>query len=508
MSLTFALFMAAILTSKIDNAAAISRYFLSYQVEHIMHEHRMALTEKSVRVGFTWADAMRNVRKRLLFKRRDYLFTTKDQASAFEYIETCKLFCGIFNVTKAILSHGIDTERVPVFKDGKDTGVTEEIKVGYIKFDNGSRILAFSSNANAMRVYGGDVGADEYAFHGDADAAYETMQGRVTWGFDWDIWSAHNGIDTKFNALAREAEHGKNGFHHRKITMEYAVGQGLVEKINNLTGKSMSPEEFIGDCKKRAGSTDVYEQAYNCNPKGTNSAIVQLTSIQLCSADYKIPRVHFENATMVAQFGAFTRETQLVRQMAIQRFLDTAFDALFQRSVHRSLGFDVAASGQGDLACIYIDEKKSEDFWLDALFTCRTDDWDFLQTVLWHFMRRLPSITGAGDETGLGKQICWQTAKEFPERFFGVNFSTKKHDMGAVLMTQLQAIQKRFPREEKDVAADFFAMRKMFIGGSWKFSESKNPLNPASHCDIAWAGGLSSAADALKPAMTFTSTLC
>lgn len=494
MTAALILFMAAISTIKIDNAKAISRYFLSYQVEHIMHEHRMALTEKSVRVGFTWADAMRNVRKRLLHKRRDYLFTTKDQGSAFEYIETAKLFCGIFNATKAILSHGVLDERVPVFKDGKDTGLTEEIKVGYIKFDNGSRILAFSSNANAMRVYGGDVGADEYAFHGDADAAYETMQGRVTWGFDWDIWSAHNGIDTKFNALAREAELGKNGFHHRKLTMEYCVTQGLVEKINNLTGKAMTPAEFIEDCKKRAGSSDVYEQAYNCNPKGTNSAIVQLTSIQLCSADYKIPRIHVEKAAIESQFGVFTKETQLIRQVAIRRWLDTIFGDLFGTAEHHTLGFDVAASGQGDLACVYADGKKGEEFWLRGLFTCRTDDWDFLQKVVWHFMNRLPSVTGAGDETGLGKQICWQTAKEFPQRFHPVNFRSKKHDMGAVLMGQLQSAQKRFPRDEKDVGADYFALRKMHIGGTWKFSESKNPLNPASHCDIAWAGALSSEA--------------
>lgn len=501
------IFMAAILTSKIDDGKAISRYFLTYQVEHIMHEHRMALAEKSVRIGFTWADGMRNVRKRLLFKRRDYLFTTKDQASAFEYIETCNLFCQIFNVTRSIISHGVMDDRVPVFKDGKDSGFTEEIKIGYIKFDNGSRILAFSSNPNAMRVYGGDVGADEYAFHKEPEEAYETMQGRVTWGFDWDMWSAHNGIDTKFNALAREAEAGKNGFHHRKITMEYAVGQGLVEKINAVSGKNLSREEFLADCRKRAGSDEVYEQAYNCNPKGSTSAIVQWTSIQLCQAEYKIPRLHMEKAAIDSQFGVFTEETKIARRLQIIRYLDTVFGECFAKAAHHTLGFDVAASGQGDLASFYIDERRDEQFWLSALLTCRTDDWDFLDTALEHFMRRTPSITGAGDETGLGKEICWRNSKRFPDQFFPVNFKTKKHDMGLGLMTQLQGVQKRFPSGEKDIATDYFALRKMFIGGVWKFSESKNPLNRASHCDIAWSGALSSEAAAQRPAVAFGSTV-
>jgi len=38
---------------------------------------------------------------------------------------------------------------------------------------------------------------------------------------------------------------------------------------------------------------------------------------------------------------------------------------------------------------------------------------------------------------------------------------------------------------------DYFALRKAYQGARCVFSESPNPLNPASHCDIAWAGALS-----------------
>ena len=43
------------------------------------------------------------------------------------------------------------------------------------------------------------------------------------------------------------------------------------------------------------------------------------------------------------------------------------------------LGFDVAASGQGDLAAIYVDEARGNELWLRGLFTCRTEDWHFLK---------------------------------------------------------------------------------------------------------------------------------
>jgi len=129
---------------------------------------------------------------------------------------------------------------------------------------------------------------------------------------------------------------------------------------------------------------------------------------------------------------------------------------------------------------------------LRALFTCRTEDWHFLKTVLFYFLRMLRSVKAAGDETGLGKQICWEAASQFGGVFSKVNLSGKKHDLGFALMNQLATAQKRFPGRQQDIAADYFALRKEYSGSRWVFSEGRNTLNPASHCDIAWAGALAS----------------
>jgi phage FluMu gp28-like protein len=154
------------------------------------------------------------------------------------------------------------------------------------------------------------------------------------------------------------------------------------------------------------------------------------------------------------------------------------------------LGFDVAASGQGDLAVIYIDEAIGHQLSLRALLTCRTEDWHFLKRVLFFFLHNLPNLQAAGDETGLGRQICWEAAKQHSGRFLSVNFTSKKHDLGFSLMNQLSVAEKRFPRSDQDIAADFFALRKSYTGAKWVFSEGRNIHNPASHCDIAWAGAL------------------
>jgi phage FluMu gp28-like protein len=324
---------------------------------------------------------------------------------------------------------------------------------------------------------------------------WETAQGRITWGYDLGMWSAHNGTNTLFYQFAQEAKAGKGGWSYYRVTMEDAVEGGLVEKINAVRGTNITRAAFIQECKDRARLPEIYEQAYNCNPSGSTCAIVPWSQIQLCQHDYEIPRIHLEAAQITEAFGNFKPSEQQSRETRIANYISAAFASLIKTPAPYRLGFDVAASGEGDLAAIYIDRQEPPRLKLAGLFTCRTDDWNFLQTVLWTFHRRLSALQSAGDETGLGRQICWETAKLFPGIFTAINFASDKHDMGFALMNQLSVAEKIFPRGEPDVGQDFFSLRKIFSGKTWKFTEGRNLLNPASHCDIAWAGGLSTKAD-------------
>src|SRR5262249_39975155 len=114
------------------------------------------------------------------------------------------------------------------------------------------------------------------------------------------------------------------------------------------------------------------------------------------------------------------------------------------------------------------------------------------KTILFFFLTKIRTLYAAGDASGLGRQICWEATRKFGWRFLSVNFSSKKHDLGFALMTQLALAEQRFPRSHHDIASDFFALRKSYAGTRWGFTEGRNPSTPASHCDIAWAGALSS----------------
>ena len=488
--------MAAILPSlNIDSDAVILNYFMGHQATWIMDESRMLLGEKSVRIGWTFGDGFKNVRKRLRYPKRDYLFCTKDEKSAVEYMETCLKFGEIFDFARSVVNHGEDSMKVEAIDDaGKK--FTQEVKFNFIKYDNGSRIIGFSANPYAMAVFEGDVGLDEFAKQKAAEKLWETAQGRITWGYDMAAWSAHDGTDTLFYQFAQEAREGKGGWTHYRVTMEQAVYEfGLVEKINATRGTNYTREQFIQDCKTRARLPEIYEQAYNCNPSGATSAIVAWTVIENNRQEYEIERLHLEAAQISEMFGEYSKATAAARELKIRQMICAFFAKTFATPFRARLGFDVAASGQGDLACIWVDEKQGDAHKLAALFTCRTADWHALKHILWCFHEQLSGLQACGDETGLGRQICWETAAEFPGIFRGVNFRGNKHTMGLALMNRLSEAGKIMPKGHNDIAQDVFALRKIFSGGKWVFSEGKNLLNPASHCDMAWAGALASEAD-------------
>src|SRR5260370_41271688 len=98
----------------LESDSKLAKHFMPHQLQWIQAEKRIhnqrkqavALAEKSVRIGWTYADGFKNVRKRVLFKNRDYLFATKDYPRALGYVRQCYQFAEVFNLTRSVLSHG------------------------------------------------------------------------------------------------------------------------------------------------------------------------------------------------------------------------------------------------------------------------------------------------------------------------------------------------------------------------------------------------------------------
>src|SRR5207302_5249104 len=122
---------------------------------------------------------------------------------------------------------------------------------------------------------------------------------------DVAVWSSHDGEDTLFNQFIQEARAGKGPWNlFFRVTMPDAIELGLLDVMNRSLGTRFSPAQFLADCEARAGSKEVFEQSYMCNPLGADTAaIVDWSAIERCRSDYKIERVHLEAADILNRFG-------------------------------------------------------------------------------------------------------------------------------------------------------------------------------------------------------------
>lgn len=478
----------------VEEASGLSRYLLPCQVEGVLNDARYQYTEKANRVGWTWTMALKDIRKRLMNKKRDCLFTTQNWNGAIEFGRYIDQWLEVYNLGRFMISRG--EEWITVHRDdGKGGTVAVQEKVGIYKFDGGSRMILFSSSPWAIQTFEGDVRWDEAAFHDAQEQMHAALSTRIQFGYDYHVWSAHNGMGSWFNqVLGKIAKAPGSGWHCRKITIYDVIDQGLVEKINERAGTHMTREEFLADCRRRALTPAIFAERFECNPSDTGSSIVPWSVIEKCR-DQFIYRQHMGDAKIKELFGLPTASGEY-RMQKMREWLLEQFGPLTQKREKMRIGFDVAASGKGDLASFWLDAAVSGQLQQRAILTTQTEDWDFLTTALMWFME-LPDARGCGDSTGLGRQITWTAEQRTGGRFRGVPFSrTSKSAMGSRLMNQLTGGECRLATGHDDVAYDLYALQKAVQAGTLVFSETQNPLNAASHCDMAWSKALAAEAEA------------
>lgn len=442
----------------------LNEYFLPYQIDAITNEARLFAWEKSIRIGATYAMSFRAVRRRLL-GMGDYLHTSVSLPAALEFVQQCKYWNGIYHMAAATLGE-IEWEDAI------------EGKAYQIKYPNGGRIIAFSSNPKAIRSFGGEVGIDEIAFHKDPKAMRQAAGGRAMWGYPVSIWSSHNGVESDWNQFLTEQKAKGTGSAWKTITttLPDAIGQGLVEKINETRGTNFTREQFVKDTVDLVGGEESYEEECLCLPRKSGTVAIKWIHIEQAKQDYEIFRLDITGDEPVD--------------------LDSIAGGLFAelRAAKASAqGYDVARTG--DLSAIWINAQEQDKRWrLKGLITMRNRKFGLQRALAAGFMQRVPAMLGAGDKTGLGMQVCEELTDKFGEaRFVGMNFRVMKPAIGTKLVRVFEDGRQILPadRRHEDILQDLACIRtEPATSGLTRFYEVRNPLNKNSHCDMAWAGGM------------------
>lgn len=441
------------------------KYFLNYQVDQIMDEARLVVTEKSIRVGITFAHAMRAVRRRMK-GLGNLIHCTVTSRVAKSFALDCRKFCRVYDVVGA--SDINETEVFNPTENRRETAYEIEFK------NQGNKIMVFGSNPDAPRGEGGEVNVDEICSHKQPDDMMAAAGGRAMWGHPVSIWSSHKGLHSALNRLikAERAKGSKSRWKIKTITLYEALDQGLLEKINAVSGQSMTRDQFIEDTRAMVGGDEAFDEECLCKPRASGNQAIKWGYIDSAKRSYPLLRKHIEGD------GAFDADGWISGLVPILR-----------GAAKVALGYDVARTGH--LSSIPIFGKYDATWKHMALLTMHGRKFTLQRDAIAAFMRAIPSSVAAGDSTGLGMQTCEDLTTLFGDtRFVGCNFGALKNAIGTKLVKMFEdgRINISDSPDHEDIPFDLAAIQTQTLpSGRNTFIETSNPINKLSHCDIAWS---------------------
>lgn len=441
-------------------------YFLPFQIAWIEEAAPFAGGEKSRRIGWTYASSFRAVQRRVQ-KKGNLFYSSADLTAAKEFIDYCRMWAGVFNV---------------VAKEGQEEQIIDEDRITtlVLTFDNGTRIVAGSSNPKFFRSKGGDADLDEFAFHREPQellkAAHATA---IFWGHQLRFWSTHNGEGNLFNRLVKDGRRymaardaGKlEGFQGVKLvvhrtTILDAVEQGIVEKIRKIKGgrDDLARREWLDEMRATCPDEDTWNEEYLCQPSTDEASLLSYPLIRKCE------------------------EPNLPVNAELAHELDSS-------KVYYA-GFDVGR--KRDLSVLWVLEKYGDVFWTRKIRVMDRMDFTAQEQVLDELMRHRGVKRLCIDATGIGAMLAERLEQRWSKyRAEGVTFTAPvKSELAMPLLRLFQDRLIRIPADDR-VREDLHSVRKIVTAANNVRLDADRDTD--GHADRFWSLALAyHAADDLK----------
>ena len=308
----------------VRKSASEKTMFLPYQAADIRDTARFQIREKARRIGETYGYAYKYTFKRAAKPGKTY-YTANDTGTVLEFIDYCAFFGRFLNSAFEAFDEELIIEE-------------EKILTKVLRFRDGGQIIGLSSNPLGLHGKGGDVIGDEFAYHKQAGTMWEAMQATAKWGDDIVVLSTHTSDASPFNRLCNDAkklyrlahdrgikprawvaerwhvtdelhrlalDNGLLPWSYRRTTIQDAVEQGLVEKINSTKGTKYTREDYLKECRASCTTEDQWRRQYLCEPSSDASALLPYNLILGCVSDQALRPV--SDCTNLYQGGDFAR---------------------------------------------------------------------------------------------------------------------------------------------------------------------------------------------------------
>jgi len=421
------------------------KYFLPYQRAWLDDPSPLRIMQKSRQVGASFTDAYDSVRKAACVDdAMDVWVSSRDETQARLYIEDCTKW--------AKFLHSRSHPQI-VYTNLSD------LRAYVLQFANGRRIHCVSSNPNALAGKRGHVKLDEFALHQDQRLLYRVAKPVTTWGGQLSIISTHRGVGSVFNQLIRDInEHGNPmGWHLHTVSLQLAIDQGLVERINKKTGANDSREAFAARIHAECIDEDQWKQEYCCQPADESSAFFSYDMLSACE----------DHGLKLLTFGELAE--------AITRNPQSSF----------YIGMDVAR--KENLCVIDVGEKIGDVIWDRLRIELQNCTFGEIEFELYRLLN-LPQVKRACiDATGMGMQLAERAGERFGWKVEPVTFTPAvKEELAFGLRRDFEDRKLRIVYDDK-LRADLRGLKKdVTVAGNIRFvGETED-----SHCDRTWAKAL------------------
>ncbi len=414
-------------------------YFLPYQWEWIKDDSPIKISEKSRRIGMTYAQSYEDVRDCSTKKVPAVWFSSADETAAREYILYCEKWARAYDIAAKSLG------TIVIDRD-------QDIKAFSIEFANGTRINALSSNPTQFRSKGGKVVLDEYAFHKDPEAMWKAAYPAATWGYPIRILSTYNGKGNRYYRFIESIKKGDLNWSLHTTTIYDAVAQGLYDKI---MGRKTSPEEraaWIQSLRDSCFDEDTFQQEFNCIPIDEATAFLPYDLIRSC--EDKSVLVPLEN-------------------------------------VQGDLYVGVDIGRKKDLTVIWVIEKIGRIAFTRSVIEMERRPFREQREELFSVLRHPKLRRACIDATGLGMQLAEEAQEEFGKyRVEAITITARVKEEIAFGLKRSMEDRSFIVPEDKKIREDFHSVRKVTTSsGNIRFDADRSATD--GHADRFIAAALS-----------------
>ncbi len=464
-------------------------YFLPYQERWIRDSAPLKLYEKTRRGGITYATSYRCVQKCLREKPGSSFVqwvSSRDELTAREFVtDYVAMWAKEANKIAREMARGFEDA---IGLDGENIEVLDEkngITARVVRFKNGARIVSLSSNPMAFAGKGGDVLIDEWDLHENQAALYDMAFPCITWGGQLELVSAYSTSGSEETEFARMCEAVREGrkpnVSYHRTTMEDAINEGFIDKLNEVKGKKglppQTPEEFRTMLRDGCRTRAAYESQYMCVPNRTHgSDAVARADLAAGKAKFDILRLHLEGDGVRID----------ITDPCAAPYIDVAYwRDMFAGCGRLALGWDIAVTG--DLASIFINREDGPRKQLLASVTFKGCKLETQRQMIERMFEASHRLVGCGDKSGLGYSDCTKLEQKYPDRFLGIVLTsaaklTVVNTMQGVFEQHLQMLPVDYP----EISADIAALKTGATpSGRLTFLHGANEYLGNSHCDIA-----------------------